>query len=710
MPPDQTKPVSRGRFTVAQMLDLHDAHWSGMDGSRKRIEDSRDTVLGKKPTTVEPDMQGFADGQFDGPEPRTVPLHLVNKIASRELMVKRHPIGQGQSAETTATRLELWGQSAMDELFSRDDAADIIVVESEVAAIVQLRDTQFGYGRLPDLYDYDAKGTRTGYSPRFARDAKGRSPRDEGYTEPDDHETERTFSTAKLEYQARHFPLEIRILSRLQCVPINPTITGPRRRTRVDGLLVRSRHSRSKLIKHGWRWPGCRDGSFSASTADVGPTTSGRLSFDDVTLYEAWLEDEDGPFVAFSVDGRETSRLGGDGREHLVDGVIDLAQEWGLESLPICYEYGLRHAHPNPDLRSVQFPLLLSGMWAAKNKIRTAMTAHAWNTAFMGWAYKPDPEVVRAMAEAGIPLTQEMKRMSLIPVSGDLMPLVHPGAGRDALALYASYDEDARREGPSPALSGQSESDSAIGQSVMSRDAMNALHHCQEGVRRFYEATASTLLDVGCHISERFETPLPIARNQLVPVQQTSSRSSSARAPIILSHDDAGGVYEYTAEWRKVRGEDLAKRQQNVELVNRRLMTVRQFLEEDGDPAPEVTEAAIAAEDLGKTPIVQARRLRLAAQYAGDQEQADMLRLMAEGQAAPNSTPERPVPMGLLDGVVGPPGMGGPSVPGMQAPNPGASQLAGIVGAGMQNGPLNAIAAAGGDISGLASPPTNGAM
>jgi hypothetical protein len=185
----------------------------------------------------------------------------------------------------------------------------------------------------------------------------------------------------------------------------------------------------------------------------------------------------------------------------------------------------------------------------------------------------------------------------------------------------------------------------------------------------------------------------------------------------MLRHRDAGGVYEYTATFVKQRGEDLAKRQQNVELVNRRLMTVRQFLDEDGDPAPEITEAAIAAEDLAKTPVVQARRLRLAAQYAGDQEQATLLRAMAEQQAAPNSTVEQPVPMGLLEGVAGPPGMGGPqpgapgpgaSVPGVSMGSMAGSQLGGIVGAGMQAGPVQAIAAAGGDTSGLTPPPVGG--
>src|SRR5215510_5508437 len=105
-------------------------------------------------------------------------------------------------------------------------------------------------------------------------------------------------------------------------------------------------------------------------------------------------------------------------------------------------------------------------MWQAKNAIRTSMTVHTYNTAFMGWAYKPDPEVVRAMTEAGLPLTQEIKRMSLIPVAGELQGLVHPGTGRDALALYQSYDTDARREGPSPAAFGAGGADSAIGQSV----------------------------------------------------------------------------------------------------------------------------------------------------------------------------------------------------------------------------------------------------
>jgi len=727
---DPTRRVSSGRFPVRSMLELQASYWDTMERSRLRIEASRATVLGEKKTPIDPDMQGFKDRCFDGPEQQTVPLHLVNKIASRELALVRHPIGTGIQAETTATRLELWGHSAMEELFSRDDAADMLVIEGEMAGIVQLRDAQFGYGKLPELYEYDEAGEEAGYHRRYTRDSKGRSPDEDDYDgAPDGSKTARAYSAAKLDYMARHFPFEVRLLSRLQCVPINPRITGPRRKVTVDGLLVRSQHSRSQLIRDGWRWEGMDDAKMTPSTAEVAPGLalvggSGGSSLDQVTLYEAWLEDEDGCFAAFCVEGRPTGRRDSGGDEVLVDGVLDLYRDWGLERLPICYGYGLRWAHPNPDLRSIQFPLLLSGMWQAKNAIRTSMTVHTYNTAFMGWAYKPDPEVVRAMADAGLPLTQPIKRMSLIPVAGDLQGLVHPGAGRDALALYRSYEADAQREGPSPAAFGGSESDSAIGQSVMSRDALTALDQCQEGVRRFYEDVASTLLEVGCLVSERFDTPIPIARNQSVPIQQQGARVSPSRAPIVLDPKDAGGVYEYMAEWKRKRGEDLARRQQNVELVKQRLMTTRQFLEEDGDPAPEVTEAAIAAEDLAKTPIVQARRLRLAAQYAADQEQADLLEAMADQTAAPNSTPESPVPMGLLQGVggppgmppemapppgMGPPGMGGgppPSVPGMGVPNPGLSQLAGIVGAGMQTGPLQNIAAAGGDTSGLPSPPT----
>jgi len=719
---DHQRPVSRGRFSVADMLELHASYAQAMSGSRRRIEEARDLVLGGISTPIPEQVkaQGFEKFTFDGPESQTVPLHLTNKIASRRPELKRHPIGLGLSAESTATRLEQWGNAAMDSVFSWDDAADLVLNEGEAAAIVQLKGSQFG--RLPELYSADEE-----YSPTYARDATGKRPSEDGYAGADHARTARTYSSATLDWMGRHFPLEVRILSRLQQTPINPRIVGSR--VELDGLLVQSRFSRSHLIKRGWRWDGMRDSHQAASTSSSTSSSTaawqqrssgGFTGLDEVTLYEAWLEDEDGPFAAFSVDGAPTSKLNSTGDEELVDGVLDLREEWGIECLPIAYTYGLRWSHPNPDLRSVQFPLLLKGAWQAKNTIRGAMVYHQWATAYLGFAYQPDPEAVRAMAEAGLPLTINVTPMSVIPVPGHLSPLVHPGTGRDALALYMSYDKDAQEEGPSAAAFGGATSDSAIGQTVMSRDAMVALHHATEGARLLYERVGSLMLEVGCAVSETFDTPLPIARNLDTPIAQQASQLSASRAPIVLKHQDAGGVYEYTATFKKQRGEDLAKRQQNLELVNRRVMTVRQFLDEDGDPAPEITEAAIAAEDLAKTPIVQARRLKLAAQYAGDQEMATMLQAIAEQQAAPNSTPENVVPMGMLDGVMAPPGlegMGAPppgapppaaGVPGAQAGNPGASQLAGIVGSGMQTGPVNAISAAGGDTSGLASPPTPG--
>lgn len=707
---DEERPVTHSRMSVAQMMELQEAYWGALDGSRRRIEDARALVRGDVPTPLPEAVraQGFQKASFDGPESSTVPLHLLNKLASKRPELKRHPIGQGIAAESTATRLEQWGNAAMDRLFSWDDAADLCLIEGEAAAIVQLAGSQFG--RLPDLYADDGSEE---YNPSYARDASGRGPADDGYTRPDHARTARAYTAARLDWMGRHFPLEVRVLSRLQQVPINPRLVG--QRVEIDGLLVRSRYSRTGLIKRGWRWEGMQDGYQSQATGVAGNgTTWGGL--DEVTLYEAWLEDEDGPFAAFSVDGKPT-RKESDGDEELVDGVLDLKEAWGVTTLPIAYTYGLRWADPDPDRRSIQFPLLLKGMWEAQNVIRSAMTYHTFATAFLGFAYRPDPAVVKAMADAGLPLTVDVKPMSVIPIAGDLSPLVHPGSGRDALALYASYARSADEQGPAAAALGGGTADSAIGQTVQGRDAMVAVHHAGEGARLLYERVGGLLLEVGCAVSEKFDSPLPIARNLDTPIAQPGPESSPSRAPIMLRHRDAGGVYEYTATFVKQRGEDLAKRQQNVELVNRRLMTVRQFLDEDGDPAPEITEAAIAAEDLAKTPVVQARRLRLAAQYAGDQEQATLLRAMAEQQAAPNSTVEQPVPMGLLEGVAGPPGMGGPqpgapgpgaSVPGVSMGSMAGSQLGGIVGAGMQAGPVQAIAAAGGDTSGLTPPPVGG--
>lgn len=709
---DRARPVTHGRMSVAQMMDLHTSYWSALEGSRRRIEDARALVLGDIKTPLPPEVraQGFEQFSFDGPESRTVPLHLLNKLASKRPELKRFPIGQGIAAESTATRLEQWGNAAMEQLFSWDDACDLTLIEGEAAAIVQLNGAQFG--RMPGLYEDPSTGSgqagSEAYNPTYARDERGRGPADDGYTQPDHAKTARSYTAARLDWMGRHFPLEIRILSRLQQVPLNPRVVG--QRVEIDGLLVRSTFSRTSLIKRGWRWEGMRDGYMAQSTStngsDWSSPSSGRYGgLDEVTLYEAWLEDEDGPFAAFSVDGKPTTRTSATGDEELVDGVLDLTEAWGVTRLPIAYTYGLRWSHPNPDRRSVQFPLLLKGMWEAQNVIRSAMTYHTFATAFLGFAYQPDPAVVKAMTDAGLPLTLDVKPMQVLPVAGALSPLVHPGTGRDALALFMSYSRSAEQEGPSQAALGSGQADSAIGQTVQSRDAMVALHHAREGARLLYERVGSLLLEVGCAVSERFDSPLPIARNIDTPIAQPGPESSPSRAPILLRHKDAGGVYEYTATFVKVRGEDLPKRQQNVELINRRLMTVRQFLDEDGDPAPEITEAAIAAEDLAKTPVVQARRLRLAAQYAGDQEQADLLRAMAEQQAAPNSSVEQPVPMGLLEGVGGPPGPGGPSVPGVSMGSVAGSQLGGIVGAGMQSGPIQNIAQAGGDTTGLTPPP-----
>ena len=747
---ERDQAISRGRFTVSQMMDLQQAEWAAMAASRKRIEDARDLLMGKVTTPIPAQVQaqGFSDLTFDGPEMVTVPLHLSNRIAARQSEPKRYPIGQGVQALSTATRLEQWSNAAISKTLSWDDAVDVVLNEGEAAAIVQVKNTQYGYGSMPDLYEHDAESEKEGGqeeedapSPERRYNAQYEQKRPDGST---DHlATARAYSSARIDYMARCFPIEVRLLSRLQCVPINPRTVG--NDVQLDGLLVRTRYTRNKLIKNGWRWEGMRDSlqqpatdyDYRVSTvsnwseARQSSTASGWSGFDQVTLYEAWLEDEDGPFAAFCVDGKPTTRVSSSGDEILVDGVLDLEQKWGIERLPICYSYGLRWYSPNPDARSIPFSQPLRGSWIGANTLRAAMTYHTWATAYLGWAYKPDPEVVRAMSEAGLALTMEVQPMKVIPVAGDLSPLVHPGPGREVLDLYGMHKEDAQREGPSAAAFGGGSADSAIGHSVQARDSLAALYHASEGSRRLFEQVGSTLLELGCALSEKFDTPLPIARNIETPVQQMGDTVSASRAPIILRAKDAGGVYDLHAIYAKQRGDDLAKRQQNVELVKSGLMTTRTFLEEDGDPAPEITWAELQAEELSKTPVIQARRLQLAASYAGDQEQADLMRAMASEQAAPNSTVQQPVPQGILQGVSGPPGMaqamgqpgapmppgmGGPAgqqpgMPGVSMPAPASSQLGGIVSSGIQQGPLGQMAQMGLPTGGLgvgALPPPAG--
>ena len=167
------------------------------------------------------------------------------------------------------------------------------------------------------------------------------------------------------------------------------------------------------------------------------------------------------------------------------------------------------------------------------------------------------------------------------------MPLVHPGAGGDALALMRPQPATPPRGAVAAALGGGT-SDSAIGQTVMSRDAMVACTTRARATGCSTSEVGGLLLEVGCAVS-KFGTPLPISRNQSDPDRPAGAESSPSRAPIMLQAPRRGRGLRVHGPEAEGQREDLAKRQQNVELVKRRLMTVRQFLDEDGNPAPEIT-------------------------------------------------------------------------------------------------------------------------
>lgn len=676
--------VSRRHITPGQMGELWNHEDSRWPVSKERIAYARKVLDGEIKAPVPAEIrQGRDVFEQRLPHATTVPMHTHNLITSKQPRLKVHA-GAGIEAEKSATKREAVGNALVDTTFAWRDASELLQNESMCAVVV--RPTGADWAQGPEMYDDPKKGT---INRKYRRDISGRSPSDDDYDDryQDLDSSTRAYKTDLENYQATHIPVKCDVYSRSEALPINLRVEGTK--LVMDGLITRRTFSALQLMKRKYIW----DGMPTLLEASQGGAAA------DHTMFELFYCDDDGPFIAYSIDGQKTQRISRDG-EQIVDTVVDLTQ-YGLSEIPCMWGYGWHWGVRDMDRRGVPFPWVFGPSWAGANAILSAVTYRHWATGYLGPLIKMDTQIAQALKDAGIghletELNRELtlKPMTTQTVSGDIQWPIAPEASNDAWKLIqALMGANAEEATPSGALGGEGP-ESGFDRALTLRDALNAVAQIQDTLLELTKFVGETEARIVCHMAREAKRPVVIDYNSPVPQGQGKQINR-----IKVSPDVFGDSYQFHAEFPRKPGENLPQAQQWMEFWKNRGMDFIEFRElAFGDESPDVSWAKILTEDYLMSDEGKAELFLGVSEYAGDQRMRDILTLKARGL-----TNQGGVPTGFGQGVPDP-----MALTGVDMGSPATSALAGIMGGAMGQAQMGRAAAAG--VGAEANPATSQGM
>jgi len=652
---------------------------------------------------------------YRSPQQTYGPLKFVSELAARWPEAKRFQVGRGgRESAAVSNRIERLANGVMIDRYPYEMSCDLIGIDSEAASVVlpstahwALPTDQYDYltpedwallpDELRDLWEYDeAKGKRRRYSRAYRRDAHGLAEWDDEYADEDERGNRRPFredteaSAAAvqeaLEERVRSkVPLDIDVLSYEQMAPIRPRFVG--KTLTIDGLARQESFDAVDLYRRGYRWFKDGPGLIPAETMLGG----------SVTLRTVYLSDRDGrPYAVFSVDGLRTE-MQTEAGEYCDK--IDLHESYGFDFLPVGYAYGLHFATVGADSRVVTLLDPVMGSLLIRNKIVTITDFHAGQTAWGGYWIKPDPAIVQAYPQLAQKLTFEPKALQATVVPGDVRSAVHDGGGQEVVVLKAMVDMDLAENQPVPADQGASAS--GIAQAIDKRDAKREMSKVWNGVDSLFASTAShACRALACLARKRGEN---IRLNLLteVPGEQRGTRATT-RSTVEVDPDMFGGDYSLTPIRPEKLGDNPAKTMLAMEMWSKDVGTIDAVAESIGESDTYGWMATVFAQ---RTLLATPEGRKMVLEDVAKQN-ADLRELERNKLREQQMVDEQGLPMGMAAGVEGlatPAQNGQPVVTAdLSAGGGGAAQSLGAqFGAAQATGPINNIAAAGGDASGL---------
>lgn len=704
------------RSTGPVLKELREQYWGRMSKTRQAANDARTLLADRLGITVAETVKlaGAENWVARLPHQLTGPQRVRQQAIAKQTRLKRSVTAGGYSAQSVSTRLEQPLNAIMrhDKAgFPKADVLDNLLFEGLCFGTVSTPLSDWRWSEAT-LYDRDGSVAK-----RFRIDAKGRMDGESEYGGLDLSRATAAVEAERHDFLARHLPFRQNAHSIRNCAPIWGKDHGPDG-PNLEGLIVETWWTVTELHREGVLIGKQKDGSdaqwYPLGAIGQGDSSTGGGTGKQVRVIEAWLSDTDGgPYVSRWVDDPRcgeyvfTETKDGD----LAPWVTDLAalckdkagKPLGFSQLPISHGWGLGWSSADVDDRALTFTAPFAQGWRNINSKLTAINTWTQLACYPPLIEKlpfggPDDEGLDGEQLAA----PDFQPGKLTRVRGEVYEMVLRGPGPAVMETMQIEMGENKVEMPG---SGKDGAQSGYAMTLAQAFESDALTTVTQSERKMQSMHGSLILEGAKFLGEAYE---PIRVYEIAEVLIEQAKPSPTRQLLTLDPALIGDSYDVEAIERKVPGQNPALTQQRMGQVEAGMMSLLTFFEEEGYESPEDEVAKIKYEKILDSEPGMATVLRLLEQTVSDRFVEQLQKAISQGQA----NPQTGLPVGLVDGLNGPPqmmapqvgqqlapGQGpGPGVPGLGSPDPAQASLMGAVAGGLQTGPIQQSLAAGGQL------------
>jgi hypothetical protein len=627
MPPRATDPISLdGDLKGDQLVALWRDTEARFTGSRQRIRWARD-VQAKDPTTVS------AVGELEGltlPQ-RLMAVTMTNSMSSQYGTPELTRYGR-PSPSDKADEIETIMKATLERLIDVTDLFGKATQDGEWGVAVVPAETDWA-----NVPTYSEEG--------YSFDADDRRPEDDGYRGRDGARSRRAYDKDREDWLASQQYVTIDLIDPTDCAPI--LVRGTHgARFEARGLVVRRLFTREELLGRGYRSAALA--SENATLIPRGDRGNRSGKGGKLWLYTAYLtlwEEENErlvPCIAYSVAGQTTTlRDRETGEDNAA--LINLADEYDIQTPMWGYYWGLHTADPDPDRMGIPFMDAYADLVLTLERMLAAGVHHAERSAYRGSWVEPGENVPPAAYTETVENQLRLRRFDpplsgeLVTAPGRVVPDAPPPLGTAASQMMMAIQANLGQTAPDPSNpAGTGASGHAMS---LASGLIEAAHgDIPRGVLQCYEDLACWVLECLCAVMRTYSVPWVIDANEELPPEAPGNRRFVTQR-YVLTERDIGKSYKLSATWRQKP--DPTNITVTMDRATRGFASVVDVLEAAGETNATLKVAEILYYRAVMTPG-SPENLELSAYVArrnGDVEKAQQAELQRKGLLAPQGTP-----------------------------------------------------------------------